>query len=349
MLSSVDAQGRENVSAFDSCAQLLLQGGIVVFPTETVYGIAADATNNEACMRIFNAKQRPQENPLIIHAINVEDALACIDAGDIREENYTRKAHAYRYAKALLVQYGPGPLTVIAYANDRVCRSACAGGDTIAVRVPSHPVCRKIMQRVTKPLAAPSANISGRPSATNAHMAYRELGAVVDAVIDGGNSCIGLESTIVDCTQSPPIVVRPGTITRNEIAATLVKMHHGSKTKHERFSQSPTLVVPGANYQHYKPQCKVYALDAHNINFIKTIAQEFYKTSMRLCVTFRDSLDDTLQWNLSYEYKNWNELAKDLYAKFVQAEQMHCSAVFVDLPTECEHEALYNRVMRASA
>lgn len=349
VLLSVDAQGRENVSAFDRCAELLLRGSIVVLPTETVYGIAADATQDEACKLIFHVKQRPKDNPLIVHCVNVEDALCCVDGGEMHEENYTRKAQAYRYARELLIHHAPGPLTIIAYASERVCRTARAGGDTIAVRVPQHPVFAEIMRRVKKPLAAPSANISGRPSATNAHMAYAELGDEVAAIVDGGDSRIGLESTIVDCTQNPPSVVRPGVITRDEVAATLTKMLHGFEKKQERFLYSPP-VVPGAKYQHYKPRCKVYARDARSVGFLSAVEKRMCTTSMCLCVKSRHSVDDALEWKLCYKYENWDDLAQALYAKFVHAEETHCEAVFVDMPSESsEHEALYNRIVRASA
>ncbi len=342
-----------STSTLAHCATLLLRGQLVIVPTETVYGLAADATNDEACKRIFRVKQRPSNNPLIVHCADVQDALRCLDKGreDSEVQKQYNKTTAYHYAQTLLSTYAPGPLTVIAYANTRVCHTARAGGQTLAVRVPAHPLFLKIIRMVQKPLAAPSANISGRPSATNAGMAQDELAHAVSAILDGGACTVGLESTIVDCTQNPPAVVRPGAIRRSDIAATISKLTrtHTQKPVVATTNTTTPAVVPGSAYAHYKPRCSVHALSQAQADKLAEHATTHYAHSMRLCVRARrKDLAHALPWKHYYCYDSWEALATALYAKFVEAEKAQCAAVFVDMPSESEHEALHNRIARAA-
>ncbi len=199
-----------NDEAIAEAARILRGGGLVVFPTETVYGLGADATNGEAVARIFEAKGRPRFNPLIVH---VADAGAARDFACFGES-----------ALLLAEKFWPGPLTLVLPLKDkpglRISELATAGLDTVAIRVPAHPVARKLLALAGIPVAAPSANVSGRVSPTLAWHAEEDLGSRVEMVLDGGSTEAGLESTIVALAPEPTLL-RPGALARGEIEAVL--------------------------------------------------------------------------------------------------------------------------------
>ncbi|MET0183051.1 MAG: L-threonylcarbamoyladenylate synthase [Caulobacterales bacterium] len=218
-------------------ANELRAGGLVILPTETVYGLGADATNAEAVARIFAAKGRPQFNPLIAHVRGLAEAQ--------------REARLHPKAQALAEKYWPGPLTIVAPRADTstVAELACAGLSTIALRAPAHPIARALLDAFEKPIAAPSANISGRVSPTSAKHADAELGQHVAFVLDGGPSAVGLESTIVAIGDNgSATLLRPGAITRAEIEAMtgpLANAAHGE------------VQAPGMLESHYAPNARL--------------------------------------------------------------------------------------------
>ena len=196
------------MSDIERAAGVLRAGGLVIFPTETVYGVGCEATNAEAVARLYAAKGRPRFNPLIVHVFD----LAAAD----------REARLHPRARALAERFWPGPLSLVAprRAESAVAELACAGLETIALRAPSHPVARALMAAFAKPIAAPSANVSGRVSATTAAHGAEDLGDAVGVVLDGGPSPIGLESTIVSIDDSGrAALLRTGAIAREEIEA----------------------------------------------------------------------------------------------------------------------------------
>ncbi|HBK60200.1 MAG TPA: threonylcarbamoyl-AMP synthase, partial [Firmicutes bacterium] len=180
-----------------SAAAILRRGGLVAFPTETVYGLGANALDGQAVARIFRAKGRPQDNPLIVHIACLEDLQAC--AAGVPDE-----------AWALARAFWPGPLTIVLPVSGGIPCEVTAGGDTVAVRMPSHPVAMALIRAAGLPIAAPSANISGRPSPTSADHVWTDLAGRIEMLVDGGPAGIGVESTVLDMTSSPPLVLRPG-------------------------------------------------------------------------------------------------------------------------------------------
>ena len=195
------------IAAIARAGALIAAGGLVAFPTETVYGLGADATNGRAVAAIFEAKGRPRFNPLIIHLADL-DAAAELARFDSRAEE-------------LAAQFWPGPLTLILLqrAGSPISELATAGLGTVAIRLPSHPIARELIHAAGRPIAAPSANRSGRVSPTTAIHAAEELEQKVGMVLAGGRSAVGLESTILDLTGPAPILLRPGVVTQSEIAA----------------------------------------------------------------------------------------------------------------------------------
>lgn len=215
-------------------------GGLVAIPTETVYGLAADASNDHAVARIYAAKGRPTGHPLIVH---VADALQLTDW-----------AAAVPAAAAVLADAcWPGPLTLIVPAADRVSRTVTGGRDTVGVRVPAHPLTRQLLERFGGGLAAPSANRFGRVSPTRAGHVAADLGTAVDYILDGGPSPVGVESTIVDCTVEPPQVLRPGAVSADDVTRLL-----GA----EPAPPSGPSRAPGMLASHYAPAAVVLLADS---------------------------------------------------------------------------------------
>jgi len=217
---------------------ILLQGGLVVFPTETVYGLGANGLDEQAVAKIFSAKGRPSDNPLILHIHDkrqLDDIVLSVPEG----------------ADELMAAFWPGPLTLVFEKQPHIPLNVTAGLSTVAVRMPRHEIALALLQSVNVPLAAPSANQSGRPSATTLEHVYHDLDGKVDAIIEGGSSVIGIESTVLDLTTTPPTLLRPGYITKNEIEAVL-----GKPIQSSTHSDAPK--SPGMKYQHYQPRVPVY-------------------------------------------------------------------------------------------
>lgn len=228
-----------NAGGLAHAADLLRRGGLVAFPTETVYGLGADATRPQAVAGIYAAKQRPSFNPLISHLPDVETALA---QGRFNAD-----------ARALAEAFWPGPLTLVVPMSTscRVCDLATAGLDSVALRVPAHPLARDLLRLVGRPVAAPSANRSGRVSPTTADHVLADLNGRIDAVIDGGGTQVGLESTIVACLDDDPRLLRPGGVPREEIEAVLGRPL-ASDTANDVDPRAPGMLA-----SHYAPRAAV--------------------------------------------------------------------------------------------
>lgn len=225
----------ETDRAIDEAASVLARGGLVAIPTETVYGLAAVAVDPEAVQRIFEAKGRPPRNPLIVH-------VADIDAARALARTWTPAAD--RLARG----FWPGPLTVVVAKREIVPDIVTAGGDTVAIRCPAHPVARRLIERLGQPIAAPSANVSLSVSPTTARHVAESLGDQVELILDAGPCDRGIESTVVDCTTTPPRILRPGPIGRAAVEAAVGgPVADGGATE-------PVLRSPGLTGRHYAPK-----------------------------------------------------------------------------------------------
>lgn len=218
---------------------VLRQGGLVAFPTETVYGLGGDGLNKASSHKIYAAKGRPSDNPLIIHISRFEDIYEI--AGEVSPE-----------AVKIAQSFWPGPLTMILPKADRVPYETTGGLDTVAVRMPSHPVAQKLITYGGGFVAAPSANISGKPSPTIAKYVIEDMDGKIDVIIDGGEVGIGLESTIIDLTVSPPQVLRPGYITQEMLSQVLGQVETDVTILRADSGQAPK--APGMKYRHYAPK-----------------------------------------------------------------------------------------------
>lgn len=224
----------------DAAAQCLADGGIVAFPTETVYGLGGDAMNDKAIDNIYKAKGRPGDNPLIIHIADKEDV-------------YKLAKTVSKDAKVLIDKFWPGPLTLIFPKLDLVPFRVTGGLDTVAVRCPSSPVANELIRKSGKFIAAPSANLSGSPSPTTANHVIDDLDGRVDYILVAGDSEIGLESTVVDMTGEHPLILRPGAVTLEMIKKLLPDAEYDAML----MSETDKPKCPGMKYKHYSPKADV--------------------------------------------------------------------------------------------
>ncbi|TYP58759.1 L-threonylcarbamoyladenylate synthase [Thermosediminibacter litoriperuensis] len=224
-------------------ARVIKNGGLVAFPTETVYGLGANALDEKAAFKIYQAKQRPQDNPLIVH-IHSPGELEKLVSG------------VPRSARILMEKFWPGPLTMVLNKSGAVPYGTTGGLDTVAVRMPRHPVALALIRESGVPIAAPSANISGRPSPTAAEDVYEDLAGRVDLILDGGPCEVGVESTVLDLTGELPVILRPGGVTREELEAVLGRVELDPGLAEGQKPRSP-----GQKYRHYSPKARVLVVE----------------------------------------------------------------------------------------
>ena len=234
---------REKLTPKDikKAAQIIQKGGLVAFPTETVYGLGGDAFDPTASKRIYAAKGRPSDNPLIVHIADISELTRV--ARDIPQLAYD-----------LAEKFWPGPLTMILKKRDDLPRETTGGLDTVAVRMPSDPVAAMLIREAGVPIAAPSANLSGRPSTTCAQHVIEDLSGRIDMIIDAGASKIGLESTIVDLTCEPPLILRPGFITKEMLATLIPDVGYDRAVSGKPGDEKAPPKAPGMKYRHYAPK-----------------------------------------------------------------------------------------------
>lgn len=233
----------DNFNILSQAVEILESGDLVAFPTETVYGLGADGLNPGAVEKIFLAKGRPQDNPLILH-ISDFSMLETLSSGDISK------------AKILADKFWPGPMTLVLKKSDLVPDIITGGLDTVALRLPANDIARELIRKLGRPIAAPSANISGRPSPTDARTTFEDLDGKIPLIIDGGTTDVGLESTVIDLTEEDPVILRPGAITLEMLRG----VFPSSKIDLSLVSADQVPKSPGQKYKHYAPKAEAYLL-----------------------------------------------------------------------------------------
>src|SRR6056297_162563 len=225
-------------------AKVLKEGGLVAFPTETVYGLGCNALDEEAITKIFEVKGRPGDNPLIVHISEIEmlDSLVKDYSGIV---------------KKVISKFWPGPLTIVFKSSDLVPSTVTAGLDTVAIRMPSNAIAQKLIEIADVPVAAPSANLSGKPSPTSAKHVIDDLSGKIECIIDGGDCEVGLESTVLDMSSDQPTILRPGGVTIEALRKVIPSVIYDEALKNlELIPKSP-----GMKYVHYSPEAEVYILE----------------------------------------------------------------------------------------
>ena len=322
--------------SIESCADIIKSGGLVAFPTETVYGLGADATRKDAALKIYSAKGRPSDNPLIIHISRAEDAEGYA---------YTSPLY-YKLARAFM----PGPLTVILPKKDTIPSEVTGGLDSVAVRCPSHEIARALISAAGVPIAAPSANISGSPSPTSASHVISDMNGKIDAIIDGDECEIGLESTIVKLEGSKAILLRPGAITADALRCVCDEVEISSAVTHA-LAQNERPLSPGMKYRHYAPSSPLVLLDGSESDLV-AFFQKASKSEncVILCYSEEaDILSGAKLINVGCR-DDLQTQAQRLFSALRQADTMGADIIYAHLPPlHGLGLALYNRMIRAAA
>lgn len=329
--------GKDELTA---AASLIKRGGLVVFPTETVYGLGADATDPVAAMRIYEAKGRPSDNPLIIHIADPADA-----------ERYTYTSPAY-YELARL--FMPGPLTVIMRSRDTVPKQTRGGLDTVAVRCPSHPIARELIRLSGVAIAAPSANLSGSPSPTQPSHVIDDMLGRCDMIIDGGSCDFGLESTIVKINDDSTLtLLRPGKITVEDLEKCGFAVEVAAAVA-DKLADGEVALSPGMKYRHYAPASPVILLDASDESSIKYILSNGEANIAVIAYTesvaaYKVALPGAEIYDFGSREDRF-EQAHKLFSILREADKMSFDVIYAPLPSkDGVGLALYNRMIRAAA
>ncbi|MEQ9308863.1 MAG: L-threonylcarbamoyladenylate synthase [Balneolaceae bacterium] len=297
--------------------ELIKAGEVVAFPTETVYGLGADAWNPTAIQKVFEVKGRPSDNPLIVHISKKEQINSFVL--EIPDS-----------AKKLIVAFWPGPLSLVLNKKSEVLDAVTAGLSTVAIRMPDHPLALEFISE-TGPLVAPSANTSGRPSPTKAQHVLEDFG-INFPIIDGEATKIGLESTVIDLSGNIPSILRPGSISRKQIEEVL-----GFEVRESFFHGSQGPKSPGQKYSHYKPKAEVRWLEEDE--------QPNNPSCLYLLISGLASGSNIINYN-----NDLNRLAAELYDRFRQADIEGFEKIIIEIIIDSEHDiasALLNRIRKA--
>lgn len=329
---------KDRESAVAQAAETLQNGGLVVFPTETVYGLGANAFDADAVRHIFEAKGRPQDNPLIVHIADMEQ-LADV-AAEVSET-----------ARRLMKAFWPGPISIIVKKSARIPDAVSAGLETVAVRMPGNDLARGIIARAGIPVAAPSANTSGKPSPTLARHAYEDLCGKVPLIIDGGPCRVGVESTVVDATGEVPVILRPGDVTPEMIreAAGGVRVHHGVMSEAQK---DEVCASPGMKYKHYAPKANVTIFTGDKKEVAKCIHFRYYSDSMQGRKAVVLCLDECAGLYPGCELLTLGAGAKDaeaaLFRTLREIDEQGFDAAYFHAQEEKMGLAVMNRIIRAA-
>ncbi len=319
-------------------ANLLKKGELVAIPTETVYGLAANALSNEAVKKIFTAKNRPQDNPLISHISSIEMMDFLCD--EIPES-------ALKLAKA----FWPGPLTVIVKRGGKVCNTVCAGLNTVAVRMPNHPVALDIISAAGLPLAAPSANLSGSPSPTTANHVFNDMNGKINLIVNGEQCEVGLESSVISLIDKTPIILRPGFITKEQIEYVLNQEVIMSDSAMCENLGNEKVLSPGMKYRHYSPKANVTIINASTQNFCDYVNNKA-KAKNNIAALCFDGEEHKLDCYAIVIGKkdDQNQLAKNLFSALRELDEKNIKTAYAHCPNiEGVGIAVYNRMLRAAA
>lgn len=296
----------EIIDVFDGiekAKKILLSGGLVGMPTETVYGLAADGTNPVAVKKIFEVKGRPIDNPLIAHIHKDYDINML---AEIRQD----------YVHKLINTFMPAPLTLVLDSKGYVCSEALAGGDTIAIRMPSHKGCQELLRAVDIPIVAPSANISKHTSPVSAEHVFSDLNGKIPLILDGGRCSGGIESTVLDVTGKVPRILRAGLITREMIIDAVGSCEIAEHKEGDRVKS------PGVKYRHYRPKCDTALFEIDELDKVFALYDEEIARGRKPYIMCSDDVAKNFKGkNLLLLGKSGEEIAFNLYEKLLEGEK----------------------------
>ncbi len=328
-------------------AELIRQGELVAFPTETVYGLGADALRPEASMKIYDAKGRPSDNPLIVHICKFEELERI--AKEVPEQ-----------ARKLSEAFWPGPLTMVVWKNEKVPYATTGGMDTVAVRMPNHPVALALIEQSGCMIAAPSANTSGKPSPTEASHVAQDMDGRIPMILDGGAVGIGIESTIVDLTEEKPMILRPGYITKEmleEVLGEEVFIDPGilasDMTDPSLAGQKPK--APGMRYKHYAPKADLALVEGDTDKVVAKINELVNRANAagkRVGVIATDETKDRYQADVVFSIgarSDEDAIAQHLYKILRDFDEQQVDAIYSEsFATPRIGQAIMNRLLKAA-
>lgn len=321
-------------------ARILREGGLVAFPTETVYGLGADGLNDQAAHKIYAAKGRPSDNPLILHIASME---ALEDLTTMVPESARKMADAF----------WPGPLTMIFHKSDKVPYGTTGGLDTVAIRMPEHPISRELIRLSGVYVAAPSANTSGRPSPTMAEHVIEDMNGKIDMIIDGGAVGIGLESTIVDMTSEVPTILRPGYITKSMIEKVIGPVEVDRAILEPDSKIKPK--APGMKYKHYAPVGDITIFEGNMGNVVLSInerAKEKVEQGKKVGVIATDETLDEYRYGIVKTIGTRSDddsIARSLFALLREFDQLGVEYIYSESFDDDDlGQAIMNRLLKAA-
>ena len=325
-------------AALQEAGRLIRAGEVVGFPTETVYGLGGDATNGDAIAKIFEAKGRPGDNPLIVH-ISDQNQIGDVISGELPPQ-----------AKALADAYWPGPLTMILPKGDKISMRATAGLDSVGVRFPSHPVAQAFISAAGVPIAAPSANLSGKPSPTTAQHVFNDMNGRIELILEGGESDVGLESTVVDARTTPVRVLRPGGVTPKMIADVLGEVEvDGSVLR--PLGKGEIARSPGMKYKHYAPEGSLVIVKGEPAKVAEEICGLYDASSGSRCILALEGniplYADRTVFSLGADPK---DMAHRLFDALREMDERNITTIFSEaVEADGIGLAVMNRLGRAAA
>jgi L-threonylcarbamoyladenylate synthase len=324
----------DGIVKYTDAAELLKNNQVVGMPTETVYGLAGNAYSDEAVNRIFEAKGRPQDNPLIVHISEFS-------------EIYDLVSEVPENAKRLAEAFWPGPLTMILPKAERVPLSVTAGLDTVAVRCPSHPIARNLIKSAGVPLAAPSANLSGKPSPTKAEHVFDDLKGRIPYIIDGGECDEGVESTVITLATDTPKLLRPGNVTLSQLKAVLGEVVVDDAVLNP-LKKGEKVSSPGMKYKHYSPVAEIILVKGDYNNFVDYVNS--YQSDNVYAMVFDNEGESLNVPFIRYGAEDYKMLSHSLFDSLRELDKLGAAICFVRYPDESNDDnlAVLNRLLRAA-
>ncbi|BCU71428.1 L-threonylcarbamoyladenylate synthase [Stygiolobus caldivivus] len=316
-------------------AEVIKKGGTVAFPTETVYGLGANAYDGTACLKIFQAKNRPVDNPLIVHISDIEQLYEV--ASEIPDN-----------VLELAQTVWPGPLTFVLKKTPKVPKEVTANLDTVAVRMPAHPIALQLIRESGVPIAAPSANLATKPSPTKPEDVIADMNGRVDVIIDGGHTFFGVESTIINVSINPPVLLRPGPFTVEELKKFFPDLIVPEFAEGKK--EAEIALAPGMKYKHYAPSTKLVLVENREIfeQVVKVISQK-YKVALLISKEISEKFKEYPTLVLGSD-ENLYEVARNLFDAFRELDKLNVDiGIMIGFPERGIGFAIMNRARKASA
>jgi L-threonylcarbamoyladenylate synthase len=342
LLLKVNAE-KPDAEKIQIAAEIIRKGGLVAFPTETVYGLGADALNPEAVLALFEAKKRPLDNPPIVHVAD-------------QKEVYRLVLEVPPKAKVLMDKFWPGPLTLIFKHSSIVPKETVAGLDTIAIRMPKHKIALELIRQSHCPIAAPSANLAGKPSPTTAQHVHEDLEGQIDAIIDGGATNIGVESTVVDLSVEPPMLLRPGGTPFEALKKALVDLKLHPFVEAEQELSLKQIRSPGMKHKHYAPKAEVILVEGKMPAVsakIKALSESYKAEGKKVGVLATDETQTNYRADVVKSLgsrSNLATIAQNLFRLLREVDAENVDVIIAEgVSSEGLGLAVMNRLRKASA